>query len=118
MVVCITEIASPHTVGNGLRGRGCKGGYIISERLNGYCHESPTKPVSHSLVWSVDIQQEPVQATVRLGSREMNCQRCLSGEGAYRVHTDAIDMKVCAACAAEARRLGIAVEVLVGGEGS
>ena len=48
----------------------------------------------------------------------MNCQRCLSGEAAYRVHTDAIDMKVCAVCAAEARRLGIAVQVLVGGEGS
>jgi hypothetical protein len=46
----------------------------------------------------------------------MKCQRCLHGEAAYRVHTDAIDMKVCAACAAEARRLGIAVEVLVGGE--
>jgi len=68
MVVCITEIASPHTVGNGLRGRGCKGGCIISERLNGYCRESPTKPVSHSLVWLVGIQQEPEQATVRLGS--------------------------------------------------
>ena len=48
----------------------------------------------------------------------MNCQRCLSGEVAYRVHTDAIDMKVCAACAAEARTLGIAVQILVGGEGS
>ena len=48
----------------------------------------------------------------------MNCQRCLNGEAAYRVHTDAIDMKVCAACVAEARRLGIAVQVLVGGEGS
>ena len=48
----------------------------------------------------------------------MNCQRCLSGEAVYRVHTDTIDMKVCAACAAEARRLGIAVQVLVGGEGS
>ena len=47
----------------------------------------------------------------------MKCQRCSSGEAAYRVHTDAIDMKVCAACGAEARRLGIAVEVLIGGEG-
>ena len=46
----------------------------------------------------------------------MKCQRCSSGEAAYRVHTDAIDMKVCAACAAEARRLGIAVEVLISDE--
>jgi hypothetical protein len=37
----------------------------------------------------------------------MKCQRCLIGEAAYRAHTDA----------AEARRLGIAVEVLVGCEG-
>ena len=47
----------------------------------------------------------------------MKCQRCLSAEAAYRVHTDAIDMKVCAACAEEARRLGLAVEVLDGREG-
>jgi hypothetical protein len=31
------------------------------------------------------------------------------------VRIDVIDMKVCAACADEARRLGIAVEVLDGG---
>ena len=43
----------------------------------------------------------------------MDCQRCLTGkEAKYRVYTDIIDMKVCAACADEARRLGIAVEVL------
>jgi len=48
----------------------------------------------------------------------MECQRCLLGQEAkYRVYTDIIDMKVCAACADEARRLGIAVEVLDGGEG-
>ena len=47
----------------------------------------------------------------------MKCQRCLRGEAAYRVHSDAIDMKVCAACAEEAQRLGIAVEVFDPGEG-
>ena len=47
----------------------------------------------------------------------MKCQRCFRGEEAkYRVYTDIIDMKVCAACAEEARELGIAVEVLDGGE--
>jgi hypothetical protein len=47
----------------------------------------------------------------------MKCQRCLRGEEAkYRVYTDIIDMKVCAACAEEARKLGIAVEVLEGEE--
>lgn len=48
----------------------------------------------------------------------MKCQRCLRDEEAtYRVHSDLIDMKVCAACADEARRLGIAVEVLDRKEG-
>ena len=43
----------------------------------------------------------------------MKCQRCLRGqEATYRVRSDVIDMKVCAACADEARRLGIAVKVL------
>jgi hypothetical protein len=47
----------------------------------------------------------------------MKCQRCFRGEEAkYRVYTDIIDMKVCVACAEEARKLGIAVEVLDGGE--
>jgi hypothetical protein len=47
----------------------------------------------------------------------MKCQRCCGREEAsYRVRSDVIDMKVCAACAAEARRLGIAVEVPGGGE--
>ena len=46
----------------------------------------------------------------------MKCQRCCGREKAvYRVRSDVIDMKVCAACADEARRLGIAVEVLGGG---
>lgn len=47
----------------------------------------------------------------------MECQRCLTGkEAKYRVHTDIIDMKVCEVCADEARKLGIAVEVLDDGE--
>jgi hypothetical protein len=46
----------------------------------------------------------------------MNCQRCCKLEEAiYRVHSDLIDMNVCAVCADEARRLGIAVEILGGG---
>jgi hypothetical protein len=47
------------------------------------------------------------------GDEKMKCQRCLSGEAAYHVHTDTIDMKVCAACAAEARRLGIGLPVRI-----
>jgi hypothetical protein len=43
----------------------------------------------------------------------MKCERCLRDEPAtYRVRTDLIDVKVCAVCAEEARRLGIAVEPL------
>jgi hypothetical protein len=47
----------------------------------------------------------------------MECQRCLLGkEAKYRVYTDIIDMKICEVCADEARKLGIAVEVLDDGE--
>ena len=43
----------------------------------------------------------------------MKCQRCIRGkEAAYRVYSDVIEMKVCPACAAEARRLGITSELL------
>jgi hypothetical protein len=43
----------------------------------------------------------------------MKCERCCRREEAtYRVRSDVIDMKVCAACADEARRLGLAVEPL------
>lgn len=42
----------------------------------------------------------------------MNCQRCFRDEATYRVYTDAMDMEVCFACAEEACRLGIAVEVV------
>jgi hypothetical protein len=48
----------------------------------------------------------------------MKCERCCGREEAvYRVRSDVIDMKVCAACADEARRLRIAVEILGGEEG-
>jgi hypothetical protein len=43
----------------------------------------------------------------------MKCERCRRGDEAkFPVHSDIIDMKVCAACADEARTLGIAVDVL------
>src|SRR5262249_1253697 len=45
---------------------------------------------------------------------EMKCERCLK-DGAhaiYRVFTGIIDMKVCTACADEARKLRISVEPL------
>jgi hypothetical protein len=45
----------------------------------------------------------------------MKCQRCTRDEAAYRVYSDAIDMEVCFACAEEASRLGITVEVLHSG---
>ena len=47
----------------------------------------------------------------------MECQRCLLGkEAEYRVYTEAMEMKVCATCAQEARRLGITVEPLDDGK--
>ena len=47
----------------------------------------------------------------------MKCERCLSPSGeeataTYRAYTKVMNMKVCGTCAEEARRLGIAVEIL------
>ena len=47
----------------------------------------------------------------------MECQRCLTGkEAKYRIYSDVIDMKVCAAWADEGRRLGLTVEPLDNGK--
>jgi hypothetical protein len=43
----------------------------------------------------------------------MKCERCWRYEEArYHVRSDLINLKVCGACAVEAGRLGIAVELL------
>ena len=45
------------------------------------------------------------------------CQSCLDDRRVvYRVTSDVINLTVCASCAAEARRLGLAVEVFGVGE--
>jgi hypothetical protein len=57
-------------------------------------------------------RERNIQAA-RLDDPRVKCQRCLSGEEAtYRVYSDALEMAVCAACAAEARKLGLTVEPL------
>jgi citrate lyase beta subunit len=66
---------------------------------------------------SVCYYKSPKERTFQAGDRlkdtRMKCQRCLSGkEATYRVYSDALDMAVCAACAAEARKLGLTVEPL------
>ena len=44
--------------------------------------------------------------------RHMQCQRCWTNDAQYRATTDAIDIKICAFCAEEARKLRITVEAL------
>jgi hypothetical protein len=66
------------------------------------------------------LNHRPREKTIRLleWRSELKCQRCLRDEAATcRVFTQIIDMKVCAACADEALRLGINVEFLDSGEG-
>jgi hypothetical protein len=44
------------------------------------------------------------------GTTRLECQRCQGDEAAtYRVHTDALDIIVCASCATEARKLNLQV---------
>jgi hypothetical protein len=42
----------------------------------------------------------------------MICVRCQEDKARYRVFTEIMDIKVCAACANEARGLHIGIEVL------
>ena len=73
-----------------------------------YCESSiKNRPIEDRL------REGRVQAALRLNDSKMKCGRCLSGEEAtYRVYSDVLDMAVCAACADEARKLGIGVEPL------
>jgi hypothetical protein len=49
----------------------------------------------------------------------MKCQRCLSDtESRFRVYTDELNIRVCAPCADEARRIGLPVETLGSKDGS
>jgi hypothetical protein len=62
---------------------------------------------------SGSLREGHIQAAPRLNDSKTKCGRCLSGEEAtYRVYSDILDMAVCAACADEAGKLGIAVEPL------
>ena len=63
---------------------------------------------------AVRKQRIPAQTVdLRGGNEHRSCERCSWGEQAvYRAFTDIINMKVCTACAAEARRLGISVHRL------
>jgi hypothetical protein len=73
-------------------------------------YESSTKKSTQR---SGSLRERHVQAPRRLNDSKMKCGRCLSGEDAtYRVYSDILDMAVCAACADEARKLGIGVEPL------
>jgi Zn finger protein HypA/HybF involved in hydrogenase expression len=66
------------------------------------------------------VDSRPRDKTIRLleWRSEMKCKRCSRDEATatYRVFTETIDMKVCPACADEARKLGINVEPLDSGE--
>ena len=46
-------------------------------------------------------------------SNQMKCKRCESDQEAeFRVISDVLDIKVCADCAREARKIGLSLEVI------
>jgi hypothetical protein len=113
----MTEIGSRGKIGTGRGKLGSRSGCVISEI--GITHTNPK--TDHVLNWLRRVIGNPNKATPhrRTAFKEisMECQRCLLGkEAKYRVYSDLIDMKVCETCADEARRLGIAVEVLDDGK--
>src|ERR1700756_1191601 len=86
-------------------------GRVLSEHIEELKKQTGIKgPLTQR---SGSLREGNIQATPCLNDSKMKCRRCLSGEEAtYRVYTDALDMAVCAACADEARKLGIGVEPL------
>jgi hypothetical protein len=104
----MTEIDSRGKIGTGRSKLGSKSGCVISEKQN------KTSSVRTDQVRvCTNTRRESCSDKQLLRRSAMECQRCLTGkEAKYRVYTDIIDMKVCEVCADEARKLGIAVEVL------
>jgi hypothetical protein len=67
----------------------------------------------------VELQPKKTRAELSLSfvqsvrRNEMKCQRCGNDkEAEFRVVSDILDMKVCADCAAEARRIGLSLEIV------
>jgi len=82
----------------------------VSRYDSGSYYESSRKKSTQR---SGSLREGHVQAAPRLNDSKMKCERRLSGEEAtYRVYSDALEITVCAACADEARKLGIGVEPL------
>jgi hypothetical protein len=113
----MTEIGSRGKIGTGHGKLGFRSGCTISERRNTYS----SAKTDHIFNWLLRViantnKTKSHRQTV-FKEIPMECQRCLLGkEAKYRVYSDVLDMKVCAACADEARRLGIAVEALDNGK--
>jgi siroheme synthase (precorrin-2 oxidase/ferrochelatase) len=74
------------------------------------------EPDLSSKTVTVSQNRRPREKMVLLLERrsEVKCERCLRDEAlaSYRVFTETIDMRVCAECADEARKLRINVELL------
>ena len=109
----MTEIGTRGKIGTGRGKLGFRSGCVISERRNTFS----SAKTDHILNWlrGVIANTNEVKSHRRTVFEEipMECQRCLLGkEAKYRVYTESMEMKVCATCAEEARRLGIAVEPL------
>jgi hypothetical protein len=111
------EIGYRAKTGTGLRGLGFKIVCVISARHNDQSKVITKQMLKQACRVRANTRRESCWDKQLSRSSAMECQRCLTGkEAKYRVYTDIIDMKVCEVCADEARKLGIAVEVLDDGE--
>ena len=80
------------------------------------------EPDASSKITAMSLDRLPREKTIRRleWTSEVKCQRCLRDEApaTYRVFSETIDMRVCAECADEARKLRINVELLDSREGN
>lgn len=97
-MACITETNSRRNIGSG---RGKRGFKLV-------CAIYGKSTQLRQTVNRVELAIAPSR-----GESNMKCERCMSNEeGIYRVSSDVMDVRVCPACASEARRLRLAVERL------
>ena len=104
----MTEIGSRGKIGLGHSKPGSKSGCVISETDTTYINQKTDLALRWSWCGIPNTTKRKPRRRIAFKEIGMECQRCLTGkEAKYRIYSDIIDMKVCAACADETRRLGL-----------
>jgi len=90
----------------------------LAQSLPYYLEEACLQAAYSRVLWKahntqIDAEQSYLSFVQSRRRNEMKCERCESDkEAEFRVISDVLDIKVCADCAGEARRLGTSLKVV------